>query len=325
VVTELAIAGDGVALDAASVAPQRLPALFVGAPVVVAARLRGKAGGAVVVTGKTPSGQPWSQRIPVVSEARGEAAAAIWARARIRDLEDLYAVRGGGAELEREIVAVSVKHRVLSRFTAFLAVDRSEKVNPNGKPKTITQAVEMPAGWEMAERAAAPRGRMMKTMAFAGAPGGGYVGAAPPPMSASAQFPGAPPPAPGPMQPKRAGGGLIQKAKAIFAREEFKQLEAEAEELSAVDLMPYRKRAKELADAIEKAGEKGDASGLDLALARLVELVEDLRSVGGADAMAEAVDRVAATLRGGDWRAAAEELREVADGTAGGRGRAFWK
>jgi Ca-activated chloride channel homolog len=337
VVTELAIRGEGLAIDAASIAPQRLPALFVGAPVMVAARLQGRAGGSVVVTGRTPSGQPWSQQIPVVTESRGDAAAAIWARARIRDLEDRYAAHGGGADLEREIVAVSLKHRVLSRFTAFLAFDRSEKVNPKGNPKTITQAVEMPAGWELERsagrnRMAMPAMAPMKSLSIGSAAPMAMPPGAPPIIHASAAMP---PPAPmgAPQQSKMRGGGgpgLFQKAKQLFSREEKTAvLEVDAD-MPVVDLAPYRKRAKDLADAVERAGERGDRSGLDLALARIDELVEDLKSVGGADDLAAAIDRCAATLRGGDWRAAAEELRRIGEGASvppapRPGGRAFWK
>src|SRR5262249_1491508 len=162
--TELAVRAEGMSLDDASLAPHRIPALFVGAPVMLAGRLRGKPGGAIVVTGRTPSGQPWSQRIPV-TEATGDATAAIWARARIRDLEDLYAVQTHRqGELEKEIVAVSLRHRVLSRFTAFLAVDRSEKVNPKGDPKQVVQPVEMPRGWNAPAPVTRAGGSVSKTM-----------------------------------------------------------------------------------------------------------------------------------------------------------------
>ena len=50
--------------------------------------------------------------------------------------------------LERRIVAVSLGHNVLSRFTAFVAVDRSTVVNPGGGRTQVVQPVEYPAGWE---------------------------------------------------------------------------------------------------------------------------------------------------------------------------------
>lgn len=42
-----------------------------------------------------------------------------------------------------------LKHGVLSRFTAFVAVDRAEMVNLGGVGHQVVQAVELPAGWEM--------------------------------------------------------------------------------------------------------------------------------------------------------------------------------
>src|SRR5262249_3299174 len=73
--------------------------------------------------------------------------AASWARARIRDLEDRYAA--GSHEVETTIVAVSKQFSVLSRFTAFLAIDRAEIANAGGRLTQIVQPVEEPAGWEM--------------------------------------------------------------------------------------------------------------------------------------------------------------------------------
>ncbi len=374
VVTEVSISGDGIAIDHASLAPQRVPALFVGAPVMVAARLRGRpaGGGAIVVTGKTPSGQPWSQRIAITVESQGDAAAAMWARARIRDLEDLYAVRTSGkSELEREIVAVSLRHRVLSRFTAFLAVDRSEKVNLRGNPRQITQAVEMPAGWQGLANIGAPgaapaQGQMrggggaMKTMmlgapmaqAPAPAPGamGGFAGAPPPPpaeqdkakdgliararraISGKKQAEAAPPPMSTPPMPAPK---MPAKTMSISLREESDAKRDEAD--PGLDLSPYRKRARDLADAIDRAADKDDRRALDLALARLAELVEDVRSVGGLDSLADALDAVASALRrevsdassaSSGWRAVAADLRKIGEQTGGaprGGGRAFWK
>jgi hypothetical protein len=70
-----------------------------------------------------------------------------WARAKVRLLEDHYASGHTGERVAKEIVSLSVKHQVLSRFTAYVAVDHSVVVNPGGQPREILQAVEMPAGW----------------------------------------------------------------------------------------------------------------------------------------------------------------------------------
>jgi hypothetical protein len=74
--------------------------------------------------------------------------AAVWARGRLRDLEDRYAV--GTADLralEREIVDLSLRFGVLCRFTAFVAVDWAETVNEGGRFRGIVQPVEPPSGW----------------------------------------------------------------------------------------------------------------------------------------------------------------------------------
>jgi Ca-activated chloride channel family protein len=69
----------------------------------------------------------------------------------VRDLEDQFAV-GPSTELEQRIVATSLRFGVLCRFTAFVAVDRSEKVNEKGEARQIVQPVDLPEGW--AENAA---------------------------------------------------------------------------------------------------------------------------------------------------------------------------
>src|SRR5205085_10980335 len=113
-------------------------------------RYRGTAGdkAAIDIEG-TALGDPL--RVTVTREASTTSAHALgasWARARIRDLEDAYAI-GARGEVEQEIVATSKMFSVLSRFTAFLAIDRSEVVNAGGELKQIVQPVDMPAGWDM--------------------------------------------------------------------------------------------------------------------------------------------------------------------------------
>jgi hypothetical protein len=68
----------------------------------------------------------------------------------VRTLEDRFVIGDGDREaLEKEIVGLSLRFGVLCRFTAFVAVDRSEVVNEGGRQHRVTQPVEAPAGWEM--------------------------------------------------------------------------------------------------------------------------------------------------------------------------------
>jgi Ca-activated chloride channel family protein len=63
----------------------------------------------------------------------------------IRDLEDRYVT--GESALESRIVETSLKYGVLSRFTAFVAVDQ-RVVTEGGTTRAVTQPVDLPSGWD---------------------------------------------------------------------------------------------------------------------------------------------------------------------------------
>jgi Ca-activated chloride channel family protein len=151
VLTGLRLAPAGLQLVPGTLVPGRLPDLFAGAPLFLLGRYRGAADGTVALDGQDGDGRPWSARLPAW-RGEGGAAAAVWARGRLRELEDRYAGEGGAKELEREIVATSLRFGVLCRFTAFVAVDRSAVVNPGGQLHQVVQPVELPQGWEDGRR-----------------------------------------------------------------------------------------------------------------------------------------------------------------------------
>ncbi|OLF07615.1 trypsin [Actinophytocola xinjiangensis] len=145
VVTDLRLAPQGLAIDDDSLAPTVLPDLFDGAPAVITGRYTGSPAGGLTVSG----GDGWSTTV-TASPSDNPALAALWARARIRDLEDRYVVGVGSVErpeLEKRIVATSLRFGVLSRFTAFVAIDE-RVVNESGRVHRVTQPVDLPSGWE---------------------------------------------------------------------------------------------------------------------------------------------------------------------------------
>jgi Ca-activated chloride channel family protein len=146
VLTGLRLEPAGLAFVPGSIVPARLPDLFTGTPLVLTGRYRGTAG-ALALQAREASGAMWSAK--VAPDVGGNpAAASVWARGRLRDLEDRYAIDRSD-ELEKEIVATSLRFGVLCRFTAFVAVDRSALVNPGGQVHGIVQPVEAPEGWEI--------------------------------------------------------------------------------------------------------------------------------------------------------------------------------
>jgi Ca-activated chloride channel family protein len=150
-VTGLSLKADG--LDVLPGTVTHLGSLYSGVPLTVWGRFRGPARGAVTVHGLAADGRPWERRLSGTPVA-GDAPRAIWARAHLRRLEDRYAI--GEHDLEQEIVATSLGHGVLCRFTAFVAVD-TRVVAEGGPRHRVIQPVEMPSGWD----APAPAAPMM--------------------------------------------------------------------------------------------------------------------------------------------------------------------
>jgi Ca-activated chloride channel family protein len=233
VVTGLSLTGDGITPLNGSRSPARLPGLYPGVPLVITGRYAPAttaSAGAFTVTGHTRDEQEFQTTIAV--QQRSEpAVTSLWARARLRDLEDAYAA--GDDDLEPEIVRTSLRFGVLCRFTAFVAVDQ-RIANEGGQTKRVTQPVELPSGWETPTPAPMPQGFLaraaaspfaapdaLSTMADTAAPPmPPPLSPAPaglPPMSSagapprpSAPAPGGPPPAGGPagspVRAKRSGG-----------------------------------------------------------------------------------------------------------------------
>jgi Ca-activated chloride channel family protein len=346
VATELDLAASGLDLAKATITPKKLPDVYAGAPVVVFGRYGGSApSDASISISGTSFGDPLKLTIardPITRGASGWLAAS-WARAHIRDLEDRYAA--GDRSLEGQIVKVSKQFSVLSRFTAFLAIDRSEVVNAGGKLTQAVQPVESPAGWEMQNATRAGTLRRSPMMAQAAAP----------------MMPGAAP----------AVGGMAPRgfAKTMAAGPSFDMddeapsevgesaFDAAADALTAAPppppmsrsrapFMPAPKPAKEVADKAKKREEApaadaylvqlgqlareleahakgGNAGAIRLLRQRLTEWVEDLRSVGThgdlADAVEQLVARLTAALGGTDLATEAtdiaKELAQLAGGT----------
>ncbi len=150
VVTDIRLepGAQGVSVLAETVVPDRPPSLFTGSPLLLMGRYHGRPDAPIEVHGQTVAGGEWRESV-VPSIRDNPAIASAWARGQVRQLEDRYAVgHGNSSGLEQTIVATSLRFGVLCRFTAYLAVDRSAVVNEGGESHTITQPVEMPAGWD---------------------------------------------------------------------------------------------------------------------------------------------------------------------------------
>jgi hypothetical protein len=133
-------------LEPSTIAPNKIPDLFAGraSNVTFVTHSRGR----VRVKGRYVDGGEFS----VVVEPREVAMPAIgqlWAKSRISDLEDRYRIELSAQErIKREIITLSTRFNVLTKFTAFIAVDHNEIVNWNGHQRHVVQPVENPANWQ---------------------------------------------------------------------------------------------------------------------------------------------------------------------------------
>lgn len=142
---DISVTVDGRPLAEAT--PEPIPDAYAARPLAIWSRQKTQPR-QVTVRGLRSDGTTWETTVPVAVIAE-PALHAAWARGRIRDLEDRYAVTSA-QETSDQITALSIRERVLSRFTAFAAIDHVV-VNEGGSPRTIVQPVELPAGWDQAD------------------------------------------------------------------------------------------------------------------------------------------------------------------------------
>ena len=161
-VVELAIDDTAGLVEADSLTPARLPDLFAGRAAGAMLRLRsagvtgdGSGEARLGVRGRYADGSPFVEQVEP-REVELPALAQLWARTRVRDLEDDYRLADAAARtrIEQQIVDLAVRHRLLTRFTAFVVVDEQEVVNAGGQLRSVVQPVAMPAEWEMGKAAA---------------------------------------------------------------------------------------------------------------------------------------------------------------------------
>lgn len=147
-VTNLSVTGEGIELIPESIVPARLPDLVAGVPLVIRGRCKAGDRGRIHVAGRTAEGGRWRMEAPV-ENAVVSGACSLWARARLRQLEDAYAMADDTAardRLDREIVGLSTSFGVLCRFTAVVAVDdREPAAARGGQPlRRVVQPIEQP-------------------------------------------------------------------------------------------------------------------------------------------------------------------------------------
>jgi Ca-activated chloride channel homolog len=136
---------DGDALIAA--APDRLPDLYGGCPALAAVKLSPR-GGKLRVRGRTADGE-WSETIQIAPLEPGEgaqAAAALFARECVEDLELKRAAGGNGGEIDPMIERLGLQFQISTRLTTWVAISSEITVDPSSPTRREIVPQELPHG-----------------------------------------------------------------------------------------------------------------------------------------------------------------------------------
>jgi Ca-activated chloride channel family protein len=127
--------------------PAAAPDLFENQPLVIFGRKPDGLSGTIRITGTMAGGDRYDQSFPVNfdSQSGNLAIAQLWGRARIKDL--MNQMFGGETTSGIEAVTdISLAYRILSQYTAFVAVSEEVRVDPDGTRHTVQVPVELPDG-----------------------------------------------------------------------------------------------------------------------------------------------------------------------------------
>lgn len=103
--------------------PARIPDLYRGEPLLLAARLP-SLNGQVRISGNTAT-RHWQRTLKVDSRKNSPGIAGVWARAKIAGLLD-EKTRGKSEQAVRKaVLAVALRHKLLSPYTSFVAVEKT--------------------------------------------------------------------------------------------------------------------------------------------------------------------------------------------------------
>ena len=153
---EAPVAGDlkvnwpvGLAVEAY---PSRLPDLYHGEPIMLAARLPDFSG-QVSISGETAT-QHWRRDLQLENRRQSPAIASVWARAKISDLLDEKTAGRSEDAVRQDVLEVALTHRLISPYTSFVAVEKTpsrsvdESLDKNAVPNARPEGQsDQPYAW----------------------------------------------------------------------------------------------------------------------------------------------------------------------------------
>ncbi len=123
--------------------PKKIQDLYLGEPVLVSAKLE-KIDGQIIIKGKAADKQ-WSRTLKISKGINHSGISTIWARDKIEALMDKHVSGGDSEEIKKEITKIALAHKLLTKYTSFVAVEQvvsrpegeDAKISlvPNAQPK----------------------------------------------------------------------------------------------------------------------------------------------------------------------------------------------
>ena len=142
VLTDIQVTWEDVEVE--DLEPPVIPDLFAGHPLVIHGRYRKPGTGIVRVEGRRGGLAVTFRRVILLRDraADNEALGRLWARARIHRLSrELH--EGNNPEVEKSIITLGLRHRLMTRWTSLVAVDNIVS-NTTGVSTAVDVPVELP-------------------------------------------------------------------------------------------------------------------------------------------------------------------------------------
>jgi Ca-activated chloride channel family protein len=137
-------------LDVYDVEPLSIPDVLAERPVVIYGKYRGKAQGAITLTGVAGK-KKFKKTVDVSAVKPSPKHAALrylWARRKVRMLDDYGKLEyGNNTALQEEVTKLGLKYGLLTSYTSFVAVEE-QIANSDKALTTVKQPLPMPAGVE---------------------------------------------------------------------------------------------------------------------------------------------------------------------------------
>ncbi len=130
----------------AEVSTGTLPDLYAGEPVVFTARVAA-ADGVAALAGRR-GGLSWRVDLPLSDGAETPGVAKLWARDRITDLVGQLRKGGDPDALRAAVVALGLRHRLVTRYTSLVAIDRTAARPADVPVGTEEVPLNLPHGWD---------------------------------------------------------------------------------------------------------------------------------------------------------------------------------